>query len=255
MIRAALVLMLVMGVASAVPQSHAEEVAPGLLAMELDPHPGARLPLGTVLHDESGRDVTLGMLANHRPAVLVFDYFRCKTICGLALANLADAAAALARPPLVLAISIDPRDTPAEAAFTRAKYPATAEWRFLTGPENAVRPLAEAAGFHYRYDAGTDQYIHSAGTIVLAADGTVSSYLPALELTSEPLEAALTTAAQGKTVAPLTRLLLLCFGGGAPAGRYTSAIELALILLNLGGMAGAIAVFARRMRRREAGPR
>ena len=53
-------------------------------------YPGAELPRDVRLRDERGRAVVSGELfAQGRPVVLAFDYFRCKTLCGVVLGNLA----------------------------------------------------------------------------------------------------------------------------------------------------------------------
>ena len=81
--------------------------------LALEPHPGVRLPLDALLLDEAGQTVTLRQFFTGAPVILVFEYLRCRTICGLALGSLADALAAL--PPVpqadirVIAISMDPR--------------------------------------------------------------------------------------------------------------------------------------------------
>jgi protein SCO1 len=210
----------------------------------LDPHPGARLPLDAQLTDAAGQTIALGKFFTGKPVLLAFQYLRCKTICGIALGHLAEAVPGL--DATVLAISIDPRDTPADAAKAKARYAETGpagNWHFLTGPESAVRPIADAAGFRYRYDSATGQYIHSVGYVVVAADGTISSYLPELGVTSAQLRDALAAAAARQPSTPFERFLLLCFGG-APHGRFTGLIETALVLFNLAGVLGAIGVFA-----------
>ena len=221
--------------------------------LALEPHPGARLPLMVELTDETGRTVTLGRFFNGNPVILVFDYLRCRTICGPVLGNLAAATAAI--PPAsrrqyaVLAISIDPRDTPSEAAAAKAKYlasypAATADaWHFLTGPDAAVRPIADAAGFHYRDDAASDQYIHSTGIILAAPDGIIRGYLGDIDVTPAALAAALDGARAGQSTGPLSRFLLLCFGGSAVSGRYTPLIEASLILFNIAAMLAACGLF------------
>lgn len=209
----------------------------------LDPHSGARLPLDARVMDEAGQIVPLGTFFTGRPVLLALQYLRCKTICGVALGQLAEAAAGL--DATVVAISIDPRDTPADAAKAKARYAESGagKWHFLTGPEAAVRPIADAAGFRYRYDPATDQYIHSVGYVVAAADGTISSYLPELGLAPAQIRTALTAAATRQNPAPFERLLLLCFGG-APHGRFTGLIETALVLFNLAGVLAAVGMFA-----------
>jgi len=210
----------------------------------LDPPPGARLPLDAQMADERGQTVALGTFFSGKSILIAFQYLRCKTICGVALAQLAEATAGV--DATVVAISIDPRDTPADAAKAKARYAArglAGNWHFLTGPETAVRPVAEAAGFRYRYDPATEQYTHSVGYVVAAADGTISSYLPELGLAPAQIRTALAAAEGRQNPAPFERLLLLCFGG-APHGRFTGLIETALVLFNLAGVLGAIGVFA-----------
>jgi len=219
--------------------------------LALEPHPGARLPLNAALRDETGAPVSLGDFFTGKPVVLVLDYLRCRTICGVVLGNLAEATAvppSSARGYTVLAISIDPRDTPADAAAAKTKYlarypaPAASAWHFLTGSEAAVRAIGDTTGFHYRYDRASDQYIHSAALVIAAPEGNVAGYIADLELTPATLAAALDTANAGRTTGPLQRLLLLCFGGSA-SGRYTPLIEAALVLFNIAGMLAACGLF------------
>jgi len=227
--------------------------------LALEPHPGARLPLATELIDEGGNTVALGSFFRGTPVVLVLEYLRCRTICGVVLGKLADATAssppAVGRDYAMLAISIDPRDSPADAAAEKAKYldgAVVSGWHFLTGPETAVRPIADTAGFHYRYDKASEQYIHSTGIIVAAPDGTVGGYLADLDVTPAALIAALDNANNGRTAGPLGRFLLLCFGHGAVSRGYTPMIETALVLFNIAGMLAACGLFAwlRRSRHR-----
>lgn len=187
---------------------HAAPASNNLANLALDPHPGARLPFGVELVDEAGRRTSLGSFFGRKPVVLVLQYLRCKWVCGLALGNLAEAGAELplraGRDYAVLAVSIDPRDTPQDAAAAKAKYgkrygpgAGIEGWHFLTGPEAAVRPISEAVGFHYRYDPAVDQYIHSVGYAVVAADGTISGYLTDIDIRPAALQAALAAAAAG----------------------------------------------------------
>ena len=217
--------------------------------LTLEPRPGAWLPMPTPLIDETGATVALGRFFEGKPVILVLDYLRCRTICGVLLGNLAEAAAG--RDYTVLAISIDPRDSPADAAAAKAKYVARygprldqPGWHFLTGPETAVRPIADAVGFRYRYDAASNQYIHSTGIIIAAPDGTVGGYLTDLDVTRAELADAVNTVKSGQPSGTLGRLLLLCFGDSALTGRYTAAIETALVCLNLAGMLAAFGLFA-----------
>lgn len=227
--------------------------------LAFQPHPGAALPLDTALLDEQGRPVTLGSYFIGKPVVVVLEYLRCTTLCGVTLERLIAALQGLpltaGRDYSLVAISIDPRDSPAKAAEAKAGYlagqprPEPAGIHFLTGPEQAVRRVADAVGFPYRYDEVLDQYIHPAGFVVAAGNGTISRYILGVGAETAGLQAALSDAAQGRSLDPLTRLLLLCRGHGLPLGRYTVPIEAAFTLANLAAIGGLVAVFAMIRRR------
>lgn len=225
------------------------------------PHPGAQLPLASEFVDEQGRAVPLRQFFAGKPVVLVLDYLRCKTLCGLTLENLAAGLGALpldaGRDFQVVVISIDPRDKPADVAAARAKYldayhhPAGDDgWHFLTGPQPVVQSIADTVGFPYRYEPALDQYIHPAGFAVAAPDGSISRYLLGVNPQPTELESALDDAVHGKTVGLVTRLLLLCHGDTPQLGRYSLAIEGAFVAANLVAMIGSIAAFVAIRRRR-----
>jgi protein SCO1/2 len=219
------------------------------------PHPGARLPLSVTLTDETGRTVALGNFFSGAPVVLVLEYLRCKSLCGLTLENVV---AALDGLPLdagrdfeMLAISIDPRDTPGEITQAKAKYLGAYHHRggaagihFLTGSAGAVRQIADAIGFPYHYDADTDQYIHPAGFIIASPDGRISRYIFGVGTAAAELLAGLAGAVNGETLSGLDRLILLCHIEGAPLGRYTVPVMAALMLANLTAGVALIVVFA-----------
>jgi protein SCO1/2 len=224
------------------------------------PHPGARLPLAAEFVDEQGRAVPLGRFFAGKPVVLVLDYLRCKTLCGLTLENLAAGLGALpldaGRDFQIVVISIDPRDKPADLAAAKIKYLKAYQhsagndgWHFLTGPQAAVEQIADTVGFPYRYEPARDQYIHPAGFVVAAADGSVSRYVLGINPQPTELRGALADAAQGKAVGLLTQLLL-CHGDTPQLGRYSLAIEGAFVTANLIAMIGGIAVFVAIRRRR-----
>jgi protein SCO1 len=190
-------------------------------SLSFRPHPGVRLPLTTPLVDETGHAVELGDYFTKSPVILVLEYLRCISLCGVTLRNLvADGLNAVPLEPgrdyQLVAISIDPRDNSADAAAARAKYAALldrgsgAGMHFLTASPDAVRKIAETVGFPFRYDALLDAYIHPAGFVVAAPDGTISRYLEGVAISPRELVGALADAEQDKSQGPLTRLLLLC---------------------------------------------
>lgn len=230
-------------------------------SLAFDPHPGERLPLATRLVDEGGKAASLGQFFAGKPVVLVLDYLRCKSLCGLTLQNIV---AALDAVPLdagrdfeLLAISIDPRDGAADLARAKAHYVAFYHHRganagihFLGSDRASARQIADAVGFHYRYDAATDQYIHPAGFVIASPEGRVSGYIFGVGASSAELRQALAAAAAGGTLSPLERLFLLCHIEGMPLGRYTVPVMAALMLGNIAaGLAGFVAFAVVRRRR------
>lgn len=196
---------------------------------------GAALPLGAALRDASGRRVHLGDFFRGEPVVLVLDYLRCRTLCGVVLEHTAKT---LALTPLgagrdyqVVAVSIDPRDGPAESSMARKKYleglPASsaAAWHFLTGSDTAVRSIANAVGFHYRYDPAIDQYAHPAGIMIATPRGTIARYLLGVGFRPLDLRLALTEASHGRISSPVSDLLLLCYCYDPGTGQYSFAIR------------------------------
>ena len=236
--------------------------ADDLSDLAFHPHPGAQLPLAVPLTDESGAPVELAQFFTGAPVVLVLEYLRCKSLCGLTLEDIVTDLDGLSVEPgrdfQLVAISIDPRDGPAQLAAAKANYlahdrhaGAADAFHFLGGSESAVRSIADSVGFPYRRDPELDQYIHPAGFVVAAPDGRISRYLLGVGTSAAELRAALDDARQGRSMSPLTRLLLLCHGEGTVLGRYTVPVLAAFTAANLGAVAALVAWFAAIRMRRE----
>jgi protein SCO1/2 len=198
-------------------------------------HPGVVLPKDVRLVDGTGRKVAFGDLVGHgRPVIVAFDYFRCTTLCGIVLGGLV---ASLQEMPLtpgrdydVVAVSIDPRETPDDAAAMKARHFArdraiAGATRFLVGDEAEVRRLADAAGFRYRYDPEIAQYAHPAGVVLLSPDGTVSRYILGVDYDPISLRLGLVDASKGAIASPSSQLLLLCYGYDPARGKYNLAVH------------------------------
>jgi protein SCO1 len=222
--------------------------------LALRPHPGARLPLATTLVDESGHPVALGEYFAKSPVILVLEYLGCTSLCGLTLRTVIEALKGLplqaGRDYELVAVSIDPREKPADALAARAKYATLLDrgggatgLHFLTAPSPAeVRKIGDAVGFPYRYDALLNAYIHPAGFVIVAPDGVISRYVEGLAISPRDLGGALADARQGRP-GPLTRLLLLCYPRGAPPGRFTAPVLTALTIAEIAAGLTAIGIF------------
>jgi protein SCO1/2 len=208
--------------------------ADGFSGLAFDQHPGASLPDDVRLRDDRGRTVsTGGLFGQGKPVVLVFDYFRCTSLCGLVLGDLS---AALGQVPLtpgrdydVVAVSIDPRETPKDAEAMRTRHfdrdPAFAgAAHFLVGPEAEVRRLADTVGFPYRYDPAIEQFAHPAGVTLVSADGRISRYILGIGYDPLNLRLGLIDASRGTIASVSDQLLLLCYAYDPAHGKYSLVI-------------------------------
>ena len=235
-------------------------------ALAFRQHPGARLPLDALLRDEAGRTVTLGSFFHGQPVLLVLDYLRCPNLCGVVLnnlvGNLAQAGLRPGRDLQFLAISIDPAETPADAAAARADYmrrgrappESIGGWHFLGGAAPEVRRIADAIGFPYRYDATLRQYAHPAGYVVVTPDGRISRYMLGIAQAPPELRSAVAAAGTEQVAPPAYPLLLLCLGFDPQPGSIAYLAMQALRLVALAIVAGwglwALAAIRRERRAR-----
>jgi protein SCO1/2 len=252
----------VLGVLASVAPLRASAAEDDLANLAIRPHPGERLPLATKFVDQQGRVVTLGDYFGKSPVILVLDYLRCTSLCGVTLHNLVgDALGHLPLEPgrdyQLVTISIDRRDTPADAAAARTKYVnlldrpgAERGLHFLTTPSAAaVRAVADAVGFPYRYDKLADAYIHPAGFILVSPQGRISRYVEGVAISPPALVAALGDAEEDKSQGPLARFLLLCHEQVGRVGRLTIPVLSAFTIANLAAGVALAALFAAIWRR------
>ena len=211
-------------------------------------HPGDQVPLGAMLRDEAGRAVTLGSLLGPAPAILDLGYFHCPSLCGLTRADVLAAARAGGLSPgrdvVLVAVSIDPAETTADAAAAKDGVPP--DWRGsvhdVTADAATIAAIERAVGFRARWDARFKQFMHPAGVVVLTRTGRVSAYLMGVGFAAGDVRAAVLRAGDGGIAQAALPILLLCFHFDAATGRYTLAIEKVLRLMGgvtvvvLGGM-------------------
>ncbi len=203
---------------------------------------GGQLPVDVTLVDHDGRQVRFGdYLSDGKPALVVFAYYACPMLCTLVLNGALESFKALpwrvGDQFRVVTISIDERDTPAIAKEKRTNYlrqlgwpVGDRGWDFLTGRAEDVRRLADAAGFHYRWDAAQQQFAHAAGLFVLTPTGIVSRVLYGISFDEKDLRLALTEASGGKIATLTERILLFCFHYEPKTGKYVVAAQQAMKL-------------------------
>jgi protein SCO1/2 len=195
----------------------------------------APVPLDTVFRDEAGQAVPLRTYFGDRPVVLALVYYKCPSLCNLTLNEMA---ATMARVPLqpgsdynAVIVSIDPSETPALAMEKKASYAKVFKragfnsgWHFLTGSQDSISRLANAVGFHYRWDEPTHQFVHAAGIMIATPDGKLSRYFYGVQYLPPDLRLSLVEASQHKIGSPVDYALLYCFHYDASQGKYTLAI-------------------------------
>ena len=204
-------------------------------------HPGAQVPPGTVLQDEAGRRAPLAATLAGTPAILDLGYFHCPSLCGVTRADLLAALRAGGLQPgrdvSVIAVSIDPAETPADAASARhadlAGLPQawSAGLRYRTATPDGIAALERAVGFHAVWEPRFKQFMHPAGIVVLTRAGVVSSYLLGVGYTPGDVRAAVLRASEGGIARAALPILLLCFHFDSTTGRYTLAVMKLLRLL------------------------
>ena len=203
--------------------------------LRYDQRVGATLPMAARLRDQDGAAITLGEAIGGVPAVIAVGYFHCPALCGVVRGDVMQALAGsgLATPAQyrLLAISIDPAETPADAADARrqdmARFPtpgAAAGWRFLTGSAGPIGQITRAVGLHARYDASAKQFIHPAGVVFATAGGTISSYLLGVGYDGNAVARAIAGAAAERVAPPAPQIRLLCLHYDPLTGRYSLAV-------------------------------
>ena len=233
--------------------------ADGMDAFSFDQRPGAQLPRDATFSDAAGRQVTLGGLGG-KPLVLAFGYYHCPNLCGVVredmFAALQRTGLAAGRDYQLAFLSIDPNETPRDAAAAQAsdlaRYPGDAdEWHFLTGPAASIEAVAAAAGYRSRYDPALAQFLHPAGLVFATPAGVVSGYLLGVGYSPGDVQAGLARAARGEIGQTASPILLMCFHFDPTTGRYTLAIMKVLRIAGVVTVLGIAAiVFVAHRRRR-----
>ena len=200
----------------------------------VEPKSGAALPLALSFVDDSGHRRTLADALDHRPGVVIFADYTCRTLCGPILSF---AGAALEQSGLragvdyrLIVIGLDPKDAIAQArAMKEAQLgPDSAMSRaavVLTGSDATIKATTDALGYHYAYDDANDQFAHPAAAYVVTPAGRVDRLMSGLGINADDLHLALVDAGQGHVGTLGDRLRLLCYGFDPARGIYTASIR------------------------------
>lgn len=200
--------------------------------IRVDERLGESFDLHIPFVDHRGEHVLLSDYASdERPLVITFVYHDCPMLCSLVLdgltSALADTRLRLGQDYSVVAVSIDPRDTPEAAAAAHARYARSLgtnddpeAYVFLTGEQASIDRLAGATGFRYEWLEDRQEFAHNATLVFVSPSGLISRYLYGLQFPALDFRRAVIEAGEGKVGSPIDQLLLYCFAYDPDAGGY-----------------------------------
>jgi len=227
----------------------------------IDQRLGEALPLDLRVTSSEGAQRSVRELIGGRPTILAFVYYDCPQLCGEVLSGLARAMRMLrlelGEEYAVLALSIDPKETPTLAAEKRARFLRSMDWpvesrgfEFATADLPTIEALASAAGFRYALDVPSGEYAHAGGLMIATPEGKLSHYFYGIEYAPKDLRLALVEASQGRIGNLVDRALLLCMHYDPSTGAYGFAVIGTLRALGLFTVLG-LGIFVARALARE----
>ncbi len=215
-----------------------QPVPPGVFkGVEVTERLSAQVPLDARFRDHQGQDVTLAdVVRGDLPVLVTFNYSSCPQLCDLQLGNLVKALATVRLVPgkqfRLATIILAPGEPPERAARTRRHHVeklrqlggdlvegaagagAVDGWTFLISAdgkdERAIRAVAAAVGFGYRYDQRQDEYAHPATIIALSAKGVITRYVHGIEPVGSDLEQTIVSAGLAEPTAS-SGFVMSCF--------------------------------------------
>jgi protein SCO1 len=234
---------------------------PALLrSVGIDQKLGAQVPLDLPFSDEAGRAVTLNRYLG-KPVILALVYYQCPSLCNMVLNGVLRSVKNLKITAgdeyEIVAVSFDPRETSEMAVAKKESYVkgynrsgAGDGWHFLTGSEASSKSLAEAVGFHYAYDAVTNQYAHGSAIMLLTPEGKVTRYFYGIDYPERDVRFGLEEASNHRIGSPIDAVLLYCYHYDPSNGKYGMVI---MNVLRVAGIAtvAALAIFMIAMFRRD----
>jgi protein SCO1/2 len=189
-------------------------------------HLNQQLPLDASFVDENGKAVKLGDYFGKHPALLSLVYYTCPMLCSEELDGITSSLEMVRLTPGkdfdVVVISIDPSDSPEQAAKSKALYvkrygrPETAAgWHFLTGQRPAIDAVTSAVGFGYVRVPGPDgklsQFAHASSIEIVTPEGKLAQYYLGVEYSPKDILLGLIDASGNKIGSPVANILTYCY--------------------------------------------
>jgi protein SCO1/2 len=211
-------------------------------------HLNQQLPLDAGFVDETGKAVKLGDYFGKKPAILALVYYTCPMLCSEEMDGLTSSLEMVKLTPGkdfdVVIVSIDPSDSPEQAAKSKALYvkrygrPETAAgWHFLTGQRPAIDAVTNAVGFGYVRVPGPDgklsQFAHASSIEIVTPEGKLAQYYLGVEYSPKDLLLGLIDASGNKIGSPVANILTYCYHYDPQTNRHSLIVAR---VVQLGGM-------------------
>jgi protein SCO1 len=207
----------------------------------------SQIPPDLLFRDETGKSVRFGDFFGKKPIVLSLVYFDCPALCTEVLngelRTMKAIALDLGKDFEALTVSFEPKDTPALAKAKRDVYagqygrPGAADhWHFLTGEQQSIDALTNAAGFQYAYDASIHQDAQAAAILVLTPGGRIDRYFYGVIYPARDVRLGLVEASEGKIGTLTDHAMLYCYQYDPMTGKY------GVVVMNVLRVAGGLTV-------------
>lgn len=211
-------------------------------------HLNAQLPLDAPFVDETGKTVDLRSYLGQKPAILALVYYNCPMLCSEEMDGVTGALEMVHLTPgkdfSVIVVSIDPTDTPAMAAHSKAlnvkRYgrPETADgWHFLTGTKSSIDAVTDAVGFGYVKVPGPDgkltQFAHASSIELVTPQGRIAQYYLGVEYSPKDVMLGLIEASGNKIGSPVANILTYCYHYDPQTNKHSLMVAR---VVQLGGM-------------------
>jgi protein SCO1 len=211
-------------------------------------HLNQQLPLDAAFVDETGKPVKLGDYFGKKPAIFSLVYYTCPMLCSEELDGLTSSLEMVRLTPGkdfdVVIVSIDPSDTPVQAARSKALYvkrygrPETAAgWHFLTGQRPAIDAVTNAVGFGYVRVPGPDgklsQFAHASAIEIVTPEGKLAQYYLGVEYSPKDMLLGLIDASGNKIGSPVANILTYCYHYDPQTNKHSLVVAR---VVQLGGM-------------------
>lgn len=228
-----------------------------LRGVEVVEHLGDRLPTRLTLTNSDGETIETGSLFDgEKPVILAFVYFGCPVICPFYLDQLTNTLRevdyTIGEDFRVVVVSIDHTEGVTESSGAKLRYTGAygrdattvnEGWSFLTGDEQSVRALADAAGWLYQ-SLPNGEFSHPAAMLMVSPEGMVTRYMYGFELPSKQIKLGLMEASEGKIAESVgDKLMFYCYRFDPNAGAYSveaMAVMRIAGLVTVAGLAGLI---------------